>query len=243
MSVTLRALSALLHYPDADLKAAIREIRSAITAEQLLDARQMARLEPLLFQLAGGDLLSLQEAYVELFDRGRVHSLHLFEHVHGESRDRGQAMVELRDRYLDAGLGPASNELPDYLPLFLEYCSILPLAEAREQLAEPGVILAALADRLEARGTPYAAVLALLCEIAGIERTEETASIIAPPDDPDDLEKLDEVWEEETVTFGAMAPQAPGAPCPQASAMLNRMLEPQSPISTRAASAAPERSH
>lgn len=223
--VTLRALSALLHYPDEDLRAAVPEIRRALLAERLVSEKQMLRLEPLLFRLSGGDLLLLQEHYVELFDRGRTHSLHLFEHVHGESRDRGQAMVDLRDRYIAAGLDPASNELPDYLPLFLEYCSTLPREEALAELAEPGTIIATLAERLEARGTDYAGLLAILRDLSGGQAVAPEAMIAV--EDPDDLEALDAAWEEEQITFGAMAPSAPGAAaCPQAQAMVSRILEP-----------------
>lgn len=227
MSVTLRALSALLHYPDEDLRAAIPAIREAVVREGLLDAARLRQLDQLLFQLSGGELLAHQEHYVDVFDRGRQHCLHLFEHVHGESRDRGQAMVDLRERYLAAGLDPASNELPDYLPLFLEYCSTLPLATALAELAEPGAILALLADRLERRGTPYAAILAILCDLAGTER--EGSETAGPVEDVNDLVALDAAWQEQEITFGAMAPAAPNdAPaCPQAAAMVSRFLEPQ----------------
>lgn len=233
-TITLGALSALLHYPDEDLRAAVSEIRRVLLREQIVSEKQMLRLEPLLFRLTGGDLISLQEHYVETFDRGRTHSLHLFEHVHGESRDRGQAMVDLRDRYIAAGLDPASNELPDYLPLFLEYCSTLPRDEALAELAEPGTIIATLADRLESRGSDYAGLLAILRDLSG-------GQSVAPEDmvaveDPDDLEALDAAWEEEQITFGAMTPTAPdaAASCPQVQAMVSRMLEPAtSPSSAR----------
>ena len=226
MSITLRILSALLQYPTAELQEAAAEMRKALEEEDLLGAGQIAALAPLLDQLATSDLIDLQEDYVELFDRGRVHSLHLFEHVHGESRDRGQAMVDLRERYLAAGLDPVSNELPDYLPQFLEYCSILPREAALEQLAEPGLVLVALAQRLEQRESVYAPVLIALCDLAGVDRSMDVQSAIKPADDPDDLEALDAAWEEEEVTFGAgSAPQDAGD-CPQAAAMVNRFAVP-----------------
>ena len=211
MSVmTLRALSALLHYPDDTLIAAIGDIRNALREEAMLSPAQMARIDA-------------------LFDRSRSHCLHLFEHVHGESRDRGQAMVDLRDRYIAAGLDPASNELPDYLPLFLEYCSTLPRAEALIALAEPGPIIALLADRLEERGTAYAAIFAVLADLAGAERGTVPTDAPLPDIDPDDLDALDKEWEEEQITFGAMAPSAPDAPadCPQVRDMVTRLLTPE----------------
>ena len=151
---TLRVLSALLQYPSKDLQAAVPAIRVALAGEGLLSVHQIASLEPLLVALDASDLIEAQESYVELFDRGRLHSLHLFEHVHGESRDRGQAMVYLRERYLLAGLDPVSNELPDFLPQFLACRSVLPSEAALEQLAEPGAVLGALAERVEKRASP-----------------------------------------------------------------------------------------
>src|SRR3546814_10593152 len=112
-------------------------------------------------------------------------------------------MVDLRARYLDAGLEPQGNELPDYLPLFLDYCSTLPEALARDTLAEPGVVLIALAARLAEKGSDYAPAFALLCEIAGVEMDEEAAKAMPPPDDPETLEALDAQWAEEEIRFGA----------------------------------------
>lgn len=233
MNMTFRILSILLQYPTADIQGAIPDMRTALEKEGMLDAAHLSALDPLLDRLATGDLLDVQEDYVELFDRGRVHSLHLFEHVHGESRDRGQAMIDLRERYLAAGLDPVSNELPDYLPQFLEYCSILPPAEAIEQLAEPGVVLIALAQRLEERGSLYAAILVALCDLAGVDRSIDAQSAIKPADNPDDLEALDAAWEEEEVTFGAASANQSSAECPQASAMVNRFAVPPTPQSAR----------
>jgi nitrate reductase delta subunit len=233
MGITLRILSALLQYPSEDVQAAVPAMRAAMGDEGLLSAGQAATLEPLLAMLGKDDLIETQEAYVELFDRGRIHSLHLFEHVHGESRDRGQAMVDLRERYLLAGLDPVSNELPDFLPQFLEYCSVLPPDRALEQLAEPGPVLAALAERLEKRGSPYAAVLVVLCELANVDRSLDAQSAIAPADDPNDLEALDAAWEAEEVRFGAGAAPQPGGECPQAAAIVNRFAQPASPCPAR----------
>jgi nitrate reductase delta subunit len=226
MIQSFRILSALLQYPSAELQEAVPQIPRALAREGLLSDEAMALLGPLLVMLGQSDLIEAQEGYVELFDRGRVHSLHLFEHVHGESRDRGQAMVDLRERYLEAGLDPVSNELPDFLPQFLEYCSVLPLDRARAQLAEPGVVLAVLAERLEKRGSPYAAILFALCELANVDRSNDAQSVIVPADDPDDLEALDAAWEAEEVTFGAASGPQSGGECPQAAALVNRFAQP-----------------
>ncbi len=229
MRLTLRILSALLRYPDEAVQQAVPELAGALADDGLLSSDQRASLQPLLDALASADLLDAQERYVGLFDRGRAVSLHLFEHVHGESRDRGQAMVDLRDRYEAQGLEIAAKELPDYLPLFLEYLSVLPSAQAAEELAQPGVILSALADRLEEKGTPYAAPMRILADLAG---AGGEAFEIAPADDPDDLAALDAAWEEEQIRFDA--PTAPGsADCPQVAGMVDRMLA-QEPVRSHA---------
>lgn len=229
MRLTLRILSALLRYPDEAVQQAVPELAGALADDGLLSSEQRAALQPLLDALASADLLDAQERYVGLFDRGRAVSLHLFEHVHGESRDRGQAMVDLRDRYEAQGLEIAAKELPDYLPLFLEYLSVLPSVQAAEELAQPGVILSALADRLEEKGTPYAAPMRILADLAG---AGGEAFEIAPADDPDDLAALDAAWEEEQIRFDA--PTAPGsADCPQVAGMVDRMLA-QEPVRSHA---------
>lgn len=223
MSKTLRVLSALLRYPDEAVQQAAPVFSALLAEDCLLTPDQRAALAPLIERLAHLDLLDSQEAYVALFDRGRALSLHLFEHVHGESRDRGQAMVDLRDRYEAQGLEIEAKELPDYLPLFLEYLSVLPPAQAAEELAQPGVIISALAQRLEEKDTPYAAPMRILADLAG---AGGEAFVIAPADDPDDLAALDAAWEEEQVRFDS--PAALGsAECPQVSAMVERILNPE----------------
>lgn len=200
-TMTFRALSALLTYPTAELAAAAPEIGAAIASEGGVDAEAGAGLAALLAELETADLYDLQERYVDLFDRTRKLSLHLFEHVHGESRDRGQALVDLAALYGKGGLAPATNELPDYLPLFLEYLATRPLDEARALLGDTGHILAALRERLDKRGTPYAAVFSALLSIAsGPADTIEDDS--PDPAGTDDLAALDAAWEEAAVTFG-----------------------------------------
>lgn len=200
-STTFKALSALLVYPGAPLVDAVAEIEAALAAEGLLDAQHHAALNPLLNDLRTLDLYELQERYVDLFDRTRKLSLHLFEHVHGESRDRGQAMVDLAGLYDAGGLMLAANELPDYLPLFLEYVATRPRAEARGLLADTDHILATLEERLTKRGTPYAAVFAAIRAAAG------AAPMVLDPTAPcvpeiDGLAALDAAWEESAVVFG-----------------------------------------
>ena len=216
MHNTLLILSHLLRYPTEELQQAAPELLMQLECDGVLDDGHIEDLKPLIAAIAEDELLDLQEDYVGVFDRGRGHSLYLFEHVHGESRDRGQAMVDLRSRYEAQGLEIAANELPDYLPLFLEFLSTLPAAEARADLAEPAHIIAELARRLKERATPWAAPMAALSGLAG---EGEAGLPIAPADNPDDLAALDAAWAEEQVRFSAPAP-AGEAGCPRVADMV-----------------------
>ena len=131
MSVSLRVLAALLGYPDAALRAHLPEMRSLLRGEAALTASRRAELDALMDALQRADPLDAESAYVELFDRGRSTSLHLFEHVHGDSRDRGPALIDLGQTFEAAGLVLAEGELPDYLPAVLEFVSTQPPREAR----------------------------------------------------------------------------------------------------------------
>jgi nitrate reductase delta subunit len=207
---TLKVLSALLTYPTDDLVSAAAELKAVLAREALLRPKQLAAVAALIDDIAGRDLFDAQERYIMLFDRTRSLSLHLFEHVHGESRDRGQAMVDLIKVYEDGGYSPTTAELPDFLPLFLEYAATRPPAEAIELIGQPGHVLAAMKERLAKRGSPYEAVFAALVALAKAKLDEAAlAALRAEPDpEPDDLEALDAAWEDEEVTFGPGAATA-----------------------------------
>jgi nitrate reductase molybdenum cofactor assembly chaperone NarJ/NarW len=198
MARTWRALAVLLSYPTEELQAAAQEIAGVLADEQIVPAPARAAIGRFLGELGATDIYELQERYFALFDRSRTLSLHLFEHVHGESRDRGQAMADLIALYRRHDLEMTAGELPDFLPMFLEFLSLLPDAEAHALLAEPAGILRALADRLAARNTSYAAVMAALAELA----QAPPVSLGSEADDPDDLAALDAAWEEAAVHFG-----------------------------------------
>lgn len=201
MARTFKALSALLSYPTEDLQAATDEIDAIFQSEKLIGHEACRSLEPLLVELARSDLFDLQERYVDLFDKSRRLSLHLFEHVHGESRDRGQAMVDLAMLYEKGGLTLAANELPDYLPLFLEYLSTLPIEDARPLLANALHIVSMLEERLVARNSNYAAVLSAVRAAANGE-ADAPARVQPAAAERDDLAALDAAWEETAVSFG-----------------------------------------
>ena len=217
---TFKALSALLTYPGRDLQQAIPAIR-AVLAEGVVLPDGIAALEPLLVSLETGDIYDLQERYVLLFDRSRTLSLNLFEHIHGESRDRGGAMVDLLETYRAGGFDLAGTELPDHLPVLLEFLSVRPLAEARDILADAGHILIALAERLARRESVYAALFEALVAFASADpQTDEAQALLSEQDDnPEDLAALDAVWEEAQVTFGP----DPNAGCPVSRDILTRM--------------------
>ena len=204
MSKILKALSALLVYPTAELQQACGEIGETIDAGRTIPTAIRKQLHTLLTELATGDIYDLQERYVLLFDRTRSLSLHLFEHVHGESRDRGQAMIDLKAQYEKAGLFMGAAELPDFLPLFLEFLSTLPAQEASDMLGQPAHILAAMAERLRKRGSSYEAVFRALVALAAAKPKEsEVAALLTLPDpDANDFAALDAAWEDEQVTFG-----------------------------------------
>lgn len=188
-ALLLRALSALLAYPDAGLRAALPEIRQAIENSRDIDARLKQDLVALADEIAASDELEAEGRYVDLFDRGRHTSLNLFEHVHGDGRQRGPAMLELRQRYFDAGMEPVADELPDHLPLLLEYLSCRDSDETRGTIGEIAHILRQLGNTLLKKHSRYAAVMATLLAL-GHEQGLDARAKVPPPED------IDRAWEE-----------------------------------------------
>ena len=207
MTLTLRVLARLLAYPDAELRQHLPELRQALRDEDALGAGRLAELGTLIERLAWAPAMQAESSYVELFDRGRGTSLHLFEHVHGDSRDRGPAMVDLIQTYEQAGLLFADGELPDHLSVVLEYASTQPPAAAREFLRETAHIVSAIFAALVKRQSAYASVLGAVLDLAG-----ERAQPVKLADEPD----LDASWEEPAAFGGcSTAGQArPGTPQP-----------------------------
>ena len=212
MRDTLKTLSALLTYPTAELKSAVPEMRAALNRENVLPKAASDRLARLLDEISDGDLYDIQERYVLLFDRTRSLSLHLFEHVHGESRDRGQAMVDLAQLYEKHGLLASTSELPDFIPLFLEFLSAIPEEDARSTLGETVHIHVALRQRLEKRRSSYAEAFAALEVLSEQKPDTEVLNAIlsSPDDDPNDLAALDAAWKDEEVRFGPGAESSCG---------------------------------
>ena len=204
--IELLVISRVLEYPDADLWQHQHELHDALANGKALNLQQAAQLSHFITDLCHEDLLDAQASYSELFDRGRATSLLLFEHVHGESRDRGQAMVNLMGQYQQAGMEIDSRELPDHLPLYLEYLSQRDEEEARSGLQDIAPILALLAARLKQRESRYAVLFDVLLGLSQSDVAVESVSqqIIGEARD-DTPQALDAVWEEEQVKFVAEA--------------------------------------
>ena len=193
MNHSLRVLAALLGYPDSRLRRHVLEMRELLRDEHAISPSRLNELDALMQTLLRTDPLDLEADYVALFDRGRATSLHLFEHVHGDSRDRGPAMIDLGQTYEKAGLILAEGELPDYLPAVLEFVSTQPPREARAFLGEMAHIFNAIFGALVHRDSAYASVLGALIELAG-----EKAQAVTPAVE----EPLDESWAEPVVFDG-----------------------------------------
>ena len=180
-----QAMSALLCYPEQELIQALPEIRTVLSAQPAL----LQQIEPLLTHLGSGDMIALQKNYVATFDRNPAHSLHLFEHIHGEDRARGQAMVDLMEEYKTHGFEMVSEELPDYVPLFLEFLSQCEPEVATPLLGDAVHVLNHVAVKLAESNSPYAGVLQAAVSLSPV--TPEP--LVTPP-----VRDMDEAME----TFG-----------------------------------------
>ena len=204
---TLRVLAHLLSYPDAELRAHLAELGAALRDEGALSSSRLAEIDALMNRLMKRPALDVEADHVELFDRGRGTALHLFEHVHGDSRDRGPAMVDLCQTYEAAGLFLAPGELPDHLTVVLQYASTQPPAQAKAFLGEIAHVLQVIFSALLRRGSAHASVLAALLDLAG-----EKAQAVPVAPEPE----LDESWAE-PMAFDGCSTQGqarPGQPQP-----------------------------
>lgn len=212
-SGTLRILARLMAYPEQPVLDAVPEMVAVLRAECWFPPSLADRLEAFMQDLASRPLAEIEEEYVALFDRGRALSLHLFEHVHGESRDRGQAMVDLLELYREGGLELSARELPDYLPLMLEYLSTRPRAEAVELLQDAMGVVVLLGARLAERRSGYAVLFDALETAVGSPPDAEALKRRVAAEGPDEtIEKMDDIWQEEQVSFmGNRSPEGAAA--------------------------------
>jgi len=184
---SLRVLARLVAYPDRALRDQLPGLRAAIDDDRAIPRTRRVELLRFVDRLLEDDGLDSESNYVALFDRGRATSLHLFEHVHGDSRDRGPAMIDLLQTYEGAGLHLCPNEMPDYLPVFLEYVSTQPPREARASLVEISHIVNRIFSALAQRNSAYASVFGAILELAG----EKAQAVKLPEEEP-----LDATWAE-----------------------------------------------
>ena len=209
---TFKVLGLLISYPKPGWVPHLDECGETLRQEQFLPAKQLSGVLAFIEELKTADLYSVQEEYVATFDRGRSHSLHLFEHIHGESRDRGQAMVNLLAAYEEKGLYIEQAELPDYIPLFLEFLSLCPVDEAVALLGEPIDIMATIAARLHERKSSYAVLFDALVALSRVKPNHARIKsvLIEGPEDTS-LEALDKEWEEAAAFAGQPDPSDCGA--------------------------------
>ena len=206
-SKSCRVLARLLDYPHAEMRAALPELFAVLTEEGALSPARLAELKALMGTLQQGDAYEVEARYVESFDRGRATSLHMFEHVHGDSRDRGPALIDLQQTYEAGGMFFEASELPDYLPVVLEFASTQPAETAKDFLAEMAHILNTIHSGLIKRDNPYAAAIGAVLELAG----EKPQAVQITVDEP-----LDEAWQEPAAFDGCSSKgqSKPGAPQP-----------------------------
>lgn len=194
---TFKIIGLLLSYPKPGLIDNLSVIEKTLSNEAILPKRDLKKIASLVNYMKTSDLYELQEEYVSLFDRGRAHCLHMFEHIHGESRDRGQAMVNLVESYAERGFYMKEGELPDYLPLFLEYLSSCPVEEALDLIGDPINVIATIAIRLKKRQSLYHI---LFDAIVALSKVKPDAAIMAEVKaaklQEQTLEELDEEWAE-----------------------------------------------
>lgn len=206
----LKVLSLLIDYPSNELFTGdtLADCTEIVATSTLISPAVRAQIIELIEDLIDTGSLEAQARYDGLFERGRSLSLWLFEHVHGESRDRGQAMVDLMGQYQEAGFEISVKELPDFLPLYLEFLAYQATVieddiQIRMDIADVSHIIALLAARLEDRGSLYQGCFNALLQIAGkpLDMIEEYQEKISKEKPDDTFEALDKEWEEEVVTF------------------------------------------
>lgn len=219
----LKLIAALIDYPVEEVHQSADIMKDFVLSDTVLSDSAKQDLLAFIGQRTGMELLEWQSEYDGSFERGRTLSLLLFEHVHGESRDRGQAMVDLLNTYKEAGLEIGVNELPDHIPLYLEFLSTQGDENAKVWLQDVVHILGLLATRLKKRQSNYELLFNVLIELSGVSLDlSDVDQQVAKEERDDSNEALDKVWEEEAVTFGG---DATNGGCPTS---VNRPTQQQS---------------
>ncbi len=200
MTKTYKILSLLLSYPSTELMDFLEEAEKELHIEALLSSERLVEISKFIRHYRRTELTEWQAEYVQLFDNSRSASLHLFEHVKSDSRDRGQAMVDLLEFYKENGLQLSANELPDYLPVFLEFLSSQSVEKAAGLLAEPVNIIARIYAALEEKKNIYRHILSAVISLSSKKPDAKVTEAIIKDEKP---LNLDEEYEEKPVVFGA----------------------------------------
>ncbi|UCE84262.1 MAG: nitrate reductase molybdenum cofactor assembly chaperone [Deltaproteobacteria bacterium] len=159
----LKVLSILLQYPDDEFVVSLEELKNAV--EEIPQMEQRERCVNFLDYLGTNPLIRLQEEYTVTFDFNPATSLNLTYHKFGDTRERGKALVGFHQLYKTAGYECTSGELPDYLPLLLEFLSINRQECDFSFLGQYGDQLKAIGVHLQESGSPYASIMANVLDI------------------------------------------------------------------------------
>ncbi len=199
MIKTYKILSLLLSYPNNELQEFLPQVENILREDSLLQEDQIRGIIEFCNRFRELDLINWQEEYVQLFDYSRSVSLHIFEHIKGDSRDRGQAMVNLMEFYKESGMQLTTKELPDYIPAFLEFLSTLPLEKAAELLGETVHIMDRINEALSESENTYSSIFQAIISLSAKQPDKAITKEMIKNEKPLDL---DAEYEEEPVTFG-----------------------------------------
>jgi nitrate reductase delta subunit len=199
MIKTYKILSLCLSYPNADLQLFLLDIENELQKEALLNSQKIEDVCSFVNHFKNMDLTDWQAQYVQLFDYSRSASLHLFEHIKSDSKDRGQAMVDLLEFYKENGMELSVNELPDYLPVFLEFLSTRQPQKAAELLSEPIHVIDRINKALAEKQNPYCDIFSAIISLSAKQPDKKATKIIIKNEKPLDL---DAEYEEEPIEFG-----------------------------------------
>lgn len=226
--VATRVVAALLSYPDESMRAHLPQLKQALQRDTELSGECRAALHALIEDLREAEPLDAEARYVDTFDRGRRTSLHLFEHVHGDSRERGPALIDLQQTYAQQGLFLAPGELPDYLPAVLEFAATQPHELAKEFLGEMAHLLQSIHAALVRQQSPYAAAVAAALNLAGevVELQDANAEPASVEVEPEASRELDEQWAEPAAFGGCSTAGQKSAPRVQPIQIVRREAAP-----------------
>ncbi|MDD3355590.1 MAG: nitrate reductase molybdenum cofactor assembly chaperone [Dysgonamonadaceae bacterium] len=199
MIKTYKILSLLLSYPSDELQKFLLQAEEELRDESLLHEEKIAEIAQFCKRFNQMDLTDWQGEYVQLFDYSRSVSLHIFEHIKGDSRDRGQAMVNLMEFYKEKGMHLTAKELPDYIPVFLEFLSTLSPSKSAELLGETVNIMDKINVALRESENPYSSIFKAIISLSAKQPDKAITREMIKNEKPLDL---DAEYEEEPVTFG-----------------------------------------